>query len=117
MSPPVHCPKPVQFNALPQEDEEETSDFFEDEEWKRKKRSVPDIRDADFESMEKPKGGFVDCTCNWGLFRDRNVTLREPVGYLNSFKPVYVYLYLNFGAGCYVSRHVGYTEKRLGQGV
>jgi len=29
--------------------------------------------------MEKPKGGFVDCKCNWGLFRDRNVTLRKPL--------------------------------------
>ena len=24
------------------------------------------------------QGGFVDCKCNWGLFRDRNVTLRKP---------------------------------------
>jgi len=48
---------------------------------KRKKRSLPleGPREADFESMVKPKGGFVNCTCNWGLFRDRNVTLREPV--------------------------------------
>ena len=24
------------------------------------------------------QGGFLDCKCNWGLFRDRNVTLRKP---------------------------------------
>jgi hypothetical protein len=29
--------------------------------------------------MVKPKAEFVDCKCNWGLFRDRNVTLRKPV--------------------------------------
>ena len=23
------------------------------------------------------QGGFLDCKCNWGLFRDRNVTLRK----------------------------------------
>ena len=80
LTPPEHCPKPVSFNSLDEEeDQEEQDDFFEDEGWKRKKRSIPDLRDADFESWEKPKGGFVNCTCNWGLFRDRNVTLREPV--------------------------------------
>jgi hypothetical protein len=41
--------------------------------------SPNDLRVGDFEGMVKPKGGFVNCTCNWGLFRDRNVTLREPV--------------------------------------
>ena len=41
--------------------------------------SPNDLRHGDFEGMVKPKGGFVNCTCNWGLFRDRNVTLREPV--------------------------------------
>jgi hypothetical protein len=41
--------------------------------------SPNDLRQGDFEGMVKPKGGFVNCTCNWGLFRDRNVTLREPV--------------------------------------
>ncbi len=46
---------------------------------KRKKRSLVGPRYGDFEAMVKPKGGFVNCTCNWGLFRDRNVTLREPV--------------------------------------
>jgi hypothetical protein len=87
MPPPAHCPKPVQFNSVDLEDEEGDEDFFEDDDWKRKKRSAEgreersttDLRNADFESMEKPKGGFVNCTCNWGLFRDRNVTLRKPV--------------------------------------
>ncbi len=29
--------------------------------------------------LAKPKAGFVNCSCNWGLFRDRNVTMRKPV--------------------------------------
>lgn len=34
--------------------------------------------DSDFDKMVKPKAEFVDCKCNWGLFRDRNMTLRRP---------------------------------------
>jgi scavenger receptor class B protein 1 len=53
----------------------------------RQKRSAdeeePDweveLRDGPFEDWEYPKGGFVNCSCIWGLFRDRNVTLRKPV--------------------------------------
>lgn len=76
---PSHCPAPTGGLDLSQDEEEEEE---EDEEWRmRRKRSVDagGPRYADFESMVKPKGGFVNCTCNWGLFRDRNVTLREPV--------------------------------------
>ena len=69
---------------------DETEDDWEDD-WKRKKRSAgrlkrettgkdgEDLRKADFDSMEKPKAEYVDCKCEWGLFRDRNVTLRKPV--------------------------------------
>lgn len=32
--------------------------------------------------MTLPKAEFVNCTCNWGLFRDRNITLRKPVKFL-----------------------------------
>ena len=31
------------------------------------------------DSITKAKAAFVDCKCEWGLFRDRNVTLRKPV--------------------------------------
>jgi len=94
---PGHCPKPEQVEMF---EEDFNIDFDDDEDWKRKKRSaaedeaeaaeeevvvkkgsseVSDLRNGPFESWEKPKGGFVNCTCNWGLFRDRNVTLRKPV--------------------------------------
>ena len=61
----------------------------DDEDWKRRKRSAGrykreadteiDLKNTDFESMQKPKAEYVDCKCEWGLFRDRNVTLRKPV--------------------------------------
>ena len=71
-------------------------DIFEDSdeddewgEWKRKKRETTtrqkretenvNLRDADFDSMFRPKAEVVDCKCQWGLFRDRNVTLRKPL--------------------------------------
>jgi len=72
----------------------------DDDGWKRKKRSVEespserwtretheepavdlpsaDLRTMDHDANTYEKGGFLDCKCNWGLFRDRNVTLRKP---------------------------------------
>lgn len=38
-----------------------------------------DLRTENFAALERPKGEFVDCKCVWGLFRDRNVTLRKPL--------------------------------------
>lgn len=38
-----------------------------------------DLRAADHDRLTKEKAAFVDCKCEWGLFRDRNVTLRKPV--------------------------------------
>ena len=35
--------------------------------------------DSEWEKLVKPKAEFVDCKCNWGLFRDRNITMRKPV--------------------------------------
>jgi len=88
------------------EEEEEDEDGFGDwgdgdDDWKRKKREVGrvkregeqevpelnlpnvDLRTLDFRGLDKPKGevvvGEVDCKCTWGLFRDRNVTLRKPL--------------------------------------
>jgi len=82
--------------------DDDSDDFFD---FKRKKRSVeggepvlnsqaavadtdsdeqdenamPNLRYNNFEEWAKPKGGYENCTCYWGLFRDRNVTLRKPV--------------------------------------
>ena len=36
-------------------------------------------KDSEWERMVKPKAEFVNCKCNWGLFRDRNITMRKPV--------------------------------------
>jgi hypothetical protein len=69
-------------------DDDEWGDDGDD--WKRKKRETGrykrdtedesvDLRDADFASMFRPKAEIVDCKCQWGLFRDRNVTLRKPL--------------------------------------
>ncbi len=45
----------------------------------------------------KPKAEYVDCKCEFGLFRDRNVTMREPItfftGVTNLTKKGYVYKY------------------------
>jgi len=35
-----------------------------------------------WEQQVKPKAEYVDCQCQWGLFRDRNVTMRKPVQFL-----------------------------------
>jgi len=76
------------------DDEEEEADLEWDS-WKRKKRSADrykrevneaassvdvdpnDLKDLDFDAITLPKAEFVDCECEWGLFRDRNVTLRK----------------------------------------
>jgi len=85
-------------------DEEDAGDEGDEDEWdfKRKKREVGDDRDscrgarqkrevqeislpnidlrtANFSALFRPKAEFVDCKCQWGLFRDRNVTLRKPL--------------------------------------
>ena len=36
-------------------------------------------KDSMWEMLKKPKAEFVGCKCNWGLFRDRNVTMRKPI--------------------------------------
>ena len=36
-------------------------------------------KDSEWELQVKPKAEFMDCKCEWGLFRDRNVTMREPI--------------------------------------
>lgn len=38
--------------------------------------------DSEWEPMVKPKAEFVNCKCEWGLFRDRNVTMRSPIRFM-----------------------------------
>lgn len=88
-------------------DDGDDGDEEDDWDWKRKKRDISgktfggnhvlkvdllvvqrvkrhvenglDLRAADHDRLTKEKAAFVDCKCEWGLFRDRNVTLRKPV--------------------------------------
>ena len=86
ISRPYECGPPV--NEVNIFDEEEDYDWGDD--WKRKKRSVVsfkksaevnnvNLRTMHHESIIKEKAAFVDCKCEWGLFRDRNGTLRKSV--------------------------------------
>lgn len=82
MNRPAHCPAPPADVNVGDSVSDWNMEEEEGDDWmRRQKRAVSpnDLREGDFEGMVKPKGGFVNCTCNWGLFRDRNVTLREPV--------------------------------------
>ena len=40
-------------------------------------RRSPSLSATLYSSTFYHQGGFLDCKCNWGLFRDRNVTLRK----------------------------------------
>ncbi len=63
----------------------------DDDEWKkRRKREAPqadetsaevafDESKSEYAGLAKPKAEFVNCSCEWGLFRDRNVTMRKPL--------------------------------------
>ena len=65
-----------------------------------------------WEQQVKPKAEFVDCKCEWGLFRDRNVTMRKPVefftgvddiskkGIVNSFDGQKVFNWWKRGSEC-----------------
>ena len=44
-----------------------------------KRETEVDLRNMDFDLMSQPKQEYVCCECQWGLFRDRNVTLRKPL--------------------------------------
>ena len=70
------------------DDNEEDSFGFDDEESEESIESLGDEitdeefkppKDSEWEAQVKPKAEFVDCQCEWGLFRDRNVTMREPI--------------------------------------
>jgi len=71
------------------DDDDDDGGSWSDDEWKRKKREINrrkrsadasvDLRTANFSAMFRPKAEYVNCKCMWGLFRDRNVTLRKPL--------------------------------------
>ncbi len=56
-------------------------DYDEDDGSKDEQFEPP--KDSYWESLVKPKAEFVDCKCNWGLFRDRNITMRKPLRIFN----------------------------------
>ena len=62
------------------------ADFGDDDDfggWKRKKRSAEDLTPFEEQyGIPTPKAEFIDCKCQWGLFRDRNLTMREPVRFM-----------------------------------
>ena len=86
-------PRPDECGAAANEvdifgSDDDDDDDWGDDDWKRRKRSPRvkrhvengvDLRTLDHDSITKEKAAFVDCKCEWGLFRDRNVTLRKPV--------------------------------------
>ena len=91
MSRPNECVEEDNFFVDNDDDwgEEGDDDDWGDD-WKRRKREVRGrqkrsveeneyLRTLDHDKITKEKAAFVDCKCEWGLFRDRNVTLRKPV--------------------------------------
>jgi len=89
---PAECPAaPDEVDIFSQDSDGDDGDEEDDWDWKRKKRDISvqrvkrhvenglDLRGADHDRLTKEKAAFVDCKCEWGLFRDRNVTLRKPV--------------------------------------
>ena len=86
---PNECGEDEEELDLFDSDSDDSDDDWEDD-WKRRKREVrgrqkrsveesQDLRTLDHDKITKEKAAFVDCKCEWGLFRDRNVTLRKPV--------------------------------------
>jgi len=82
---PDYCPPPKgEIDIFAEADDEE---WGEDDWIIRDKRSTVEeeipsheyLRRQNFSLVEKEKGGYVDCQCEWGMFRDSNITLRKPV--------------------------------------
>ena len=42
-------------------------------------KQIEPPNDSNWEKLVKPEAEFVDCKCNWGLFRNHNITMRKPV--------------------------------------
>jgi len=88
---PEECGAPEGEIDIFAESSDDGDEWGDDSGWKRKRRAAGrykreaeedleiTLKNADFASMQKPKAEIVDCKCEWGLFRDRNVTLRKPV--------------------------------------
>ena len=94
---PENCPDKSQVDLFDEDEDED--DGWGSDSWRRKreaaweeggagepgppKAGVADLRDLNFTALTKPKAELVgtgeDCKCEWGLFRDRNVTLRKAV--------------------------------------
>jgi len=66
-----------------EEDEEQDGFFNEDQTSTKEKKDTYKIPvDSKWEKQVKPKAEYLNCKCNWGLFRDRNITMRKPVTFL-----------------------------------
>ena len=62
------------------EDEEQDDFFTEGKTSSKEQRNAYKIpKNSRWEKQVKPKADYVNCKCNWGLFRDRNITMRKPV--------------------------------------
>jgi len=60
-------------------DNENNGDNSEKNDIKEEKDTYEIPKNSKWEKQRKPKAEFIDCKCNWGLFRDRNITMRKPV--------------------------------------
>ena len=59
--------------------DDNSGDNSEKNDIKEEKDTYEIPKDSKWEKQVKPKAEFIDCKCNWGLFRDRNITMRKPV--------------------------------------
>lgn len=61
--------------------DEDDDDFDDGFDFRRKREVTSDVEKgaSEYAGLAKPKAEFVNCACQWGLFRDRNVTMRKPV--------------------------------------
>ena len=57
-------------------------DSNEKENGAEEKHSYKIPKDSKWEKLVKPKMEYKDCKCNWGLFRDRNITMRKPIRFM-----------------------------------
>ena len=62
-----------------EEEESDSFDSFDTDSDASVDKPIEPPKDSEWEKLVKPKAEFVDCKCNWGLFRDRNITMRKQV--------------------------------------
>ena len=77
---PGNCPDDTPFGSTSEDDWGDDDDDWGSD-WDRKKRSVSleDDPDSAIYGKAPPKAEYVNCSCEWGLFRDRNITMRKPL--------------------------------------